>query len=329
MARTPVHAEAAPCPPANTYADPSRLTLPELSGLPELADYQDQPAQMPAGAPGKVGYLRLRFARGPERSELVELERIAPLLVQRALYWDEGMPELPICMVTSVGGGTLQGDRLTIVVDVEEGACAHVTTQGATRVHAMDSNHAAQLQLLTVAEDGYLEYLPEVTIPYRGARYASRTRIVAAPSATVLVAEAVMAGRKHHGGERFRYEVLSLSTEVVRPDGTPVFTEKLLIEPARRSPELPGVMQHFDVFGNLLILTPPEIVERVTARVPPQFDLAEGLASGLSRLPNGAGLMLRVVATESHQVRARMREVWAVVREEATGRTLPEEFAWR
>jgi len=311
------------------YAEPSRLTLPELSQLAELATYQDQPPQMPAAAPGKVGFLRMRFARRRTRSELVELERIAPLLVQQALYWDEQMPELPICMVTSVGGGTLQGDRLTIIVDVEEGACAHVTTQGATRVHAMDSNHAAQLQQLNVGQGGYLEYLPEVTIPYRGARYASRTRVVAAPTATVLVAEAMMAGRKHHGGERFRYEVVSLSTEVVRPDGTPVFTEKLLIEPARRSPELPGVMQHFDVFGNLLILTPAATADRIAARVPPQFNLAGGLASGVSLLPSGAGLMLRVVGTESHQVRARMREVWAVVREEAVGRTLPAEFAWR
>lgn len=313
----------------NDYADPSRLTLPELSGLAELAAYQDEPPQMAAAAPGKVGYLRLRFARGDLRTELVDLERIAPLLVQRALYWDEEMPELAICMMTSVGGGTLQGDRLTIVVDVEEGAWAHVTTQGATRVHAMDTNHAAQLQQLTVGENAYLEYLPEVTIPYRGARYVSRTRVVAAASATVLVAEAVMAGRKHHGGERFRYQVLSLSTEVVRPDGTPAFTEKLLIEPGRRSPELPGVMQHFDVFANLLILTPPATADRIAARVPPQFDLREGIASGLSRLPNRAGLMLRVVGTESHQVRARMRDVWKVVREEAVGRTLPAEFAWR
>ena len=313
----------------NHYADPSRHTLPELSRLAELADYQDQPPQMPAAAPGKVGYLRMRFARRPARSELVELERIAPLLVQRALYWDEEMPELPICMITSVGGGTLQGDRLTIVVDVDEGACAHVTTQGATRIHAMDSNHAAQLQQLTVGDDAYLEFLPDVTIPYRGARYVSRTKVVAAPSATVLVAETVMAGRKHHCGERFRYQVLSLATEVVRADGTPVFTEKLLIEPARRSPDLPGVMQHFDAFGNLLILTPAATADRIVARVPPQFDLTEGLASGLSRLPNSAGLMLRVVGTESHQVRSRMREVWQVVREEAVGRTLPAEFAWR
>jgi len=311
------------------YADPSCLTLPGLSRLAELADYQDQPAQMAAAARGKVGFLRMRFAKRAARSELVELERIAPLLVQRALYWDEEMPELPICMITSVGGGTLQGDRLTIVVDVEKNACAHVTTQGATRVHAMDANHAAQLQQLTVGEGAYLEYLPEVTIPYRDARYASRTHVVAAPSATVLVAEAAMAGRKHHGGERFNYRVLSLATEVVRPDGTPVFTEKVLVEPGRRSPELPGVMQHFDVFGNLLILTPLDVANRVVARVPPQFDLAGGLASGLSRLPNQAGLMLRVVGTESHQVRARMREVWAVVRQEAVGRSLPAEFAWR
>jgi urease accessory protein len=311
----------------NRALDPG-LKLHDLSALAELAAYQDQPPQMAAGAPGKVGYLRLGFERRDGRSVLADLERVAPLIVQQALYWDEAMPELPICMVTSLGGGTLQGDRLTIVVNVGADACGHVTTQGANRVHAMDANHALQVQELAVGERAYLEYLPEVTIPYGGARFACRTRIAVAATATAIVAESVMAGRKHHG-ERFTYDVLSLSTEAMRPDGTPLFTEKILVEPARLTPDLPGVMEHFDVFGNLLILTPPEVADRIARRCPPAFDLEEGIASGLSRLPSAAGLIFRVVGRESHQVRARMRECWKVVREEAVGRTLHAEFAWR
>ncbi|MCL6263193.1 urease accessory protein UreD [Craterilacuibacter sp. RT1T] len=310
--------------------EPAMLAqLDEIGGMPELAPYLDQPPQMPAGAPGKVGLLRLGFAMQDGRSVLADLYRVAPLLVQQALYWDEAMPHLPICMVTSIGGGTLQGDRLGISVTVGEGACAHVTTQGANRIHAMDANYASQTQTLTLGENAYLEYMPEVTIPYRHARYACRTRISLPASATLICAESVMAGRKHHEGERFAYDVLSLATSAQRPDGSALFSEKLLIEPGLHGVDLPGVMQGFDVFGNLLILTPPAVAERIQARVPAQFDGKAGIASGISRLPNEAGLMLRVVGRESYQVRARMRECWAVAREEATGATLPPEFLWR
>ncbi|WP_205700355.1 urease accessory protein UreD [Crenobacter intestini] len=302
--------------------------LGELGDLPELAGYQDHPPQMPAGVPGKIGLLRLGFALRDNRSILADLYRKTPLLVQQALYWDEAMPQLPICMMTSIGGGVLQGDRLGIHVTVGAGACAHVTTQGANRVHAMDANYASQVQTLVLEENAYLEYMPEVTIPYRHARYASLTRIVLPASATLVCAESVMSGRKHHA-ERFAYDVLSLRTEVRRPDGSLLFTEKLLAEPASGSLALPGVMAGFDVFGNLLILTSPSIVERISARVLPRFDRAEGLASGLSRLPGDAGLMFRVVGQESHQVRERIRECWQVVREEVTGHSLPAEFRWR
>lgn len=310
--------------------DNMQAALAALEAMPELSPYLDQPAQMPVGAPGKVGFLRLGFEMQGGRSVLADLYRIAPLLVQQALYWDEAMPGLPICMVTSIGGGTLQGDRLGMEINVGEGACAHVTTQGANRVHAMDANYASQTQTLTLADNAYLEFMPEITIPYRHARYACRTRIILPASATVICAESVMGGRKYHGaGERFAYDVLSLATSAFRPDGTPLFAEKLLIEPGKSDLDLPGLMQGFDVFGNLLILTPPDVAARIHARVPAAFDRKAGIASGLSRLPNHAGLMLRVVGRESYQVRSCMRECWAVAREEAVGASLPAEFLWR
>jgi urease accessory protein len=52
---------------------------------PELAPYQDEPGQMPSGAPGKHGILDMTFARRGERSVLAHLARQAPLLAQQAL----------------------------------------------------------------------------------------------------------------------------------------------------------------------------------------------------------------------------------------------------
>ena len=106
------------------------MTLPAALGVldaaRELRGFQTEPAQMRAAAPGKVGRLRLGFAMRNGRSVLHDLYRVAPLLVQQALYWDEAMPELPVCPIISVGGGILQGDRYTIDITVEEGACAYL-----------------------------------------------------------------------------------------------------------------------------------------------------------------------------------------------------------
>lgn len=208
---------------------PAELRL--LDAARELRAFQDEPAQMRAAAPGKIGELRLGFALRHGRSVLHDLYRVAPLLVQQALYWDEAMPELPICAIISVGGGILQGDRYKIDIAVEEGACAQVNTQSANRIHQMDANYASQHQTVRLASGAYLEYLPDFTIPYRGSRFINQTDIEIAEDATLLYGEMMMTGRKHHHEEeRFGLDLLSMAVSVHRPGGRRIFAEKLLIE---------------------------------------------------------------------------------------------------
>ncbi|THJ34256.1 urease accessory protein [Lampropedia aestuarii] len=305
--------------------------LSQIDSAPELQDFQSQPAQMPAAAQGKIGVLRLGFSMQKNRSVLHDLYRVAPLLVQQALYWDEAMPELPICSIISVGGGILQGDRYKIDITVEQGACAHVGSQGANRIHQMDANYASQHQSLHVAAGAYLEYLPDFTIPYRTSRFFNQTDIVVDASATVLYGEMMMSGRKHHhADERFGFDLLSMAVKVTRPDGTALFNEKVLVGQADATVNYPAVMKGFDAFANILCLTPPDVAERIEALFEPRWDEdGRRVVSGVSRLPNKAGLTLRVVGIESYDVRAEVRRFWKIVREQAKGRTLPEEFIWR
>ena len=297
----------------------------------ELRGYHTQPAQMRAAAPGKVGELRLGFSLRAGRSVLHDLYRVAPLLVQQALYWDEAMPELPICSIVSVGGGLLQGDRYKIDISVGAGSSAHVTSQSANRIHQMDANYASQYQTVTLEPGSYLEYLPDFTIPYRGSRFVGQTDIIIAEDATLLFGEMIMAGRKHyHTGERFAFDLLSMSVVVRRPEGRKLFTEKVLIGKDGPSADVPAVMRGFHAFANVVCLTPLEVADRVKERFGTHFPDEEPRAlSGVSRLPNGAGLMLRAVGVESYDVRKEVRRFWRIVREEARGRTLPEEFLWR
>ncbi len=297
----------------------------------ELAGFQTEPAQMRAAGPGKIGELRLGFSLRDGRSVLHDLYRVAPLLVQQALYWDEAMPELPIVSVISVGGGILQGDRYHIAIDVAEGASAHVTSQGANRIHQMDANYASQHQEIRAAAGSYLEFLPNFTIPYRTSRFVSETEITADETATVLYPEMAMTGRKHHHAlERFGFDLLSMRVRARRPDGRLLFAEKLLIDQGNDTLDLPAVARGYDAIANVLCLTPPETAARIDERM--TINAAPGhprAMSGVSRLPNGAGLMFRAVGVESYDVRAEVKRFWTVVREEARGRTLPDDFLWQ
>lgn len=305
--------------------------LGHLDGARELDGYHTEPGQMRAAGPGKVGELRLGFSMRHGRSVLDDLYRVAPLLVQRALYFDEAMPELPICTIISVGGGILQGDRYRIEISLGEGACAQVISQGANRIHQMDANYASQVQSVTLAPKSYFEYLPGFTIPYRGARFINHTDIVLAADATLLYGEMMMSGRKHHhSDERFGFDLLSLAVAVRRPDGRRLFAEKILIERGDPTIDFPAVMGGFDAFANILCLTPPETAVRVKDRFATAFEPdAPRAIAGVCRLPNEAGLMLRVVGIESYDVRREVRRFWRIVREEARGRTLPDDLPWR
>ncbi|MEV7351256.1 urease accessory protein UreD [Micromonospora chalcea] len=304
-----------------------------LDSVRELAPYQDQPAQLPAAANGKVGILRLGFEwrEDQDRTILRDVFRQSPLLVQRALYWDEEMPGLPCVMILTTSGGVLQGDRLSIDVDLGPGAQAHLVTQAATKIQEMDANYGTQTQSFTLAEDAYLEFLPEPVIPFRRSRFVSDTVVRLPETATMLYAEVLQPGRKYYrDGEIFAYDLFSTTLRAHRPDGRPLFVEKFVIAPGRFPVTRIGMMDRFHVFGNVVLLTDPDRAARVFERTAtPVWDERTPLATAVSRLPNDAGLVFKVLGQETEPVRAAVRAFCTAAREEVTGCTFPPVFSWR
>ena len=295
----------------------------------ELARYQDEPEQMPSGAPGKNGVLDMSFVRRGDRSVLAHLYRRAPLLAQQALYWDEHLPGLPCVYIIMTSGCVLQGDRLDVSITVGVDAMAHVTTQSATKIHQMDANFAAQSQRLALAENAYLELLPGPTIPHRHSRFITRTQATVADGATLLSAELLQPGRKHHGeGELFEYDLYSSTLTVSRPEGTPLFTEKLVAEPWRHPVRQAGVMGKFDVFANVTLVTSRRHAGRIFEQVVPGADVGAECIAGASRLPNDAGLVYKVLGVETEPVKSKVRAFWELVRHEVVGAPIPAARPW-
>jgi urease accessory protein len=296
----------------------------------ELAPYQDEPRQMASAVVGKNGYLRLGFERRGAATALIDLDRRAPLFVHKALYWDEVIPTLPCVFLITTTGGILQGDRLHMVVHLAPDTQAHLTTQSATQIQSMDANYATQSQELFLADNAYLEYMPDPVCPHANARFFTHTRVTIAPTATLIYAETLMPGRKYHNdGELFEYDLFSSTVEAERPDGQKLMAEKFVIEPKRHDVRRAGQMVEFDVFGNVLLLTPKEHADAIFEQVPAIYDRDAGVAAGAGRLPNDAGLIYKVLGRETEPVQAKIREFWAIVRQTVLGVSIMPKSLWR
>lgn len=296
----------------------------------EFVRFQDEPAQMRSGSVGKNGFLHLGFTLRGTRTLMVDVRHRAPFLVQRALYWDREMPDMACVYLLTSSGGILQGDRYALEIDVGAGASAHLTTQGATRIQSMDANYAAQAQTVRLQDNAYLEWLPEPMIPYRQSRFLLDTRIEMAPTSSLLYGEILLPGRRyHHPDEYFGFDVFSSQVRAFTPDGRETFGEKYILEPHRTSLRQTGVMGAYDVYANVLLLTPEVFADQVFARVGADIDTVSGTAYGASRLPNNAGLMFKVLGNDVLSVKARVREFWGIARQEIKNCALPAPFLWR
>lgn len=302
-----------------------------FSTAKEMKPYLEEPKAMPVGTPGKVGYLYLGFELDADgKSILRDLDRHAPLIVQQELYFDEGMPEMPCVYILSSGGPNVDGDRYTQHFVVRRDAFAHISTGAATKLAEMRYNFSGLEQRFELEQNAYLEYLPEPTIPCRHTRFIADTAIRIAPSATLFYAEIYMSGRKYFGtGEKFRYDILSVCTHAERSDGRPLFREKFIIRPELYAPDSLGAMNGYDVFANVVVLTPPEHADAIYEKTEAFIDPERRLAAGITRLPNDCGLLYKVLGEETGPVKKLIRAFCAVVRREVKGRDLPDEFPWR
>ncbi len=317
-----------------TPTDKNLLTdvkIVDFDSAREMSPYLTKPRAMYIGAPGKHGYLNLGFeVDSSGRSILRELDRRAPLIVQQELYFDEELPDLPCVYILSSGGPNIDGDRYRQNIFLKEGAMAFVSTGAATKLASMQDNYSGLEQTITLDKDAYFEYLPEPIIPCRNTRFISDTRMTVHETATVFYSEIYMGGRKYYnGGELFEFDILSVCTHGERPDGRQLFREKFIIDPKRSPIRDIGVMHGYDVFANVLVMTPEENIEPIYESTSAYINTQQHLAAGITRLPSKAGLLFKVLGQEPGPVKKTVREFCSRVRMQVKGKPIPPEFPWR
>ena len=124
----------------------------------DLTPYLHPTPAMQIGAPGKHGKLRLTFELDKQQKSILRSgERQAPLIVQQALYFDEGMPEMPCDYILSSGGPHVDGDRYEQIITMRKDSYAFISTGAATKIAEMVHNFSTLQQHFVLEENSYLE----------------------------------------------------------------------------------------------------------------------------------------------------------------------------
>jgi urease accessory protein len=135
---------------------------------------------------------------------LRHLFHAAPL---RVLFPTPEPDDLPLAALVNVGGGLAGGDSLEVELRVAEGARASLTTPAAEKVYRSLDDATRISTVLEVSAGATLEWLPQETILFDGARLERRMQARLAPGARLLAAEMLVFGRVARG-ERLSHGAL-------------------------------------------------------------------------------------------------------------------------
>ena len=105
---------------------------------------------------------------------------------------------LEACLITT-SGGVVGGDSLSIEVAAGAGSALRVYPQAAEKVYRSLGADSRVAVSLSAAEGAWLEWLPQETILFEGARLRRDTLIDVAPGARVLAGEFLVFGRRASG----------------------------------------------------------------------------------------------------------------------------------
>jgi len=291
--------------------------------LPEEFAALDHPVEggLPVGAPGKIGVLELSLGRNGGTTRIEHHYQRAPLHVYRPIHLDEYLPEMAFVFVQQFGDGYVDGDRCRIDIDCGPGTAVHVTTQAATNVYRSERNFAGQLVGLRIRSGAVLEYLPDAVVPFRGSRFLQRMCVTADSDATAIVGEVLLPGRVAHG-ELHAYEIYWSETEARRPDGTLLFADLLRLRPGENLGSL-GRLGSSDIVATLYVVTERKPADELVEVLRDSLADRDVLA-GVSELPNGCGVSVRLLGRTSKTVRTALTGAWQAVRLPLLGAPAPD-----
>ena len=164
----------------------------------------ERPRAAPQPPPTQVfercdGAAELRVERRRGTTVLAHLFQHAPC---RVLFPRPTAGDLPVAVLLTTSGGLAGGDHVRLKIEAEAGAEAVVTAQAAEKIYRSLGPDTRIEIALAVGDGAWLEFLPQETILFDGARLVRRTAAEIRAGGRLLACDMAVFGRTARG-ERF------------------------------------------------------------------------------------------------------------------------------
>jgi len=281
----------------------------------EILNYDNPLEQLAVGQSGKLGVLQMGLEHDPDshKTSIKHQYYKVPLCIKRALYLEETFPEMAYVYIISPSGGILQGDRYRIDITLTNSAKSHVTTQSATRIYRMNKNFGSQIINLNVDKDCYLEYIPDQIIPFRDSRFYQVSNIKVHDEATCIYSEILTPGRVA-SNESFEYDICYMKVKSVNQEDKLRLIDVAKIEPKVENMRSFGILNNYEILGNVYILTPKDKVNIIQNEILEILSGTKKAIGGCTKLPGENGLLIRLLGSFVYEIRDIIYSIVRIVR---------------
>lgn len=260
----------------------------------------------------------LSFKRDPSGQTYIARQRTTyPFTFTQPFCLDRAPHGMLTLILQSISGGVYENECLALDFSVEDGACVHLTTQGATVVHSMREGRVATQQVSIRAGKGsFVEYLPDPLALFPQAHFRSAVHITVEEGATVISGDAFGL----HDPEALTRPFGSIFSETVfqRPAGRRRCVDRFEISGREFVASLPQSLQRYQTQGTFWVVSDHDTEELATA-LRTAFNPLPGIYAGASALPDNAGVWMRVLAVDAVALRNAFHAAWSAVRLCLTG----------
>jgi urease accessory protein len=223
----------------------------------------------------------------------------------------------------NVSGGILSDDSLCLSIEAGTSTRVQVTSVGATRIYRQRGNSSTSRQFtsIRVGDGAMVEYLPDVVIPFAGSRFSQSTAVSLGPNAGFIGWESLAAGRIA-SGEEFGFDSFHSDCSV-SSEHRPLALERYTLTPSESDPRSVARWGRFRYSATLYICHTGIAQSRWIGLESRLNDLAFGQTCAQSRWGVStlvaAGLVIRGLALEAHQITAGLHMFWNLAKQELWG----------
>ncbi|MBX3303442.1 MAG: urease accessory protein UreD [Nitrospira sp.] len=262
---------------------------------------------------GRVGELRLNYARRDDRTFLAGSHCTTPWHLLPPIYLDEG--NAAYTLLVNPSGGVVGGDRLSIDLRLDARAHVVISTPSANRVYRSLGELSVQDIRIYVGADAVLEWFPEHTIPFAGSRFRQTLHAELAPGATILLWDAIASGRITRG-ERWAFTDLENEIQITTASGGSI-VERYVLDPTTDLGRV-GLAGEWNYVASLYVVNDAvssDVWNRLETKVAAILDKNPGQVLGGVSTPAVPGVAIKLLARTAPDFTHMLGDLWAVVRE--------------